>query len=134
MTRILNFTVPKLKPLLLNGQKTQTIRGKQYWIDLIKKKKLNVGDLLQIYFNQRSPSGEKLFDAKVTHLKIIVALKWEPALLFLRDGFSSKQEGLDWFEKTYKTLNQEFSLIGFLNVKDCKRGLDLFVKGERDGA
>jgi hypothetical protein len=128
LTRILNFTVPKLKPLLLNGQKTQTIRGKQYWIDLIKKKKLNVGDLLQIYFNQRSSSGEKLFDARVTHLKIIVALKWEPALLFLRDGFSSKQEGLDWFEKTYKTLNQEFSLIGFLNVKDWKQGLEKWIK------
>lgn len=130
MTRILNFTVPKLKPLLLSGQKTQTIRGKQYWIDLVKSRKLNVGNLLQIYFNQRSPSGEKLFDARVTRLKILMALQGESELLFLKDGFSSKQEGLNWFEKTYKSLDQEFVLIGFLNVRGYKRGLDLFVKGE----
>lgn len=112
--RILNFTIPHLKPLLLSGQKQQTIRGKDYWFNLFHTGALNIGDDIQIWFNQRSPSlGEKLFIARITGYRVILNLEEEPESLFIADGFTSKQEGLTWFQKIYGHLNGVFSLIQF---------------------
>jgi len=118
--RILNFTIPNLKPLLLNGQKQQTIRGKQYWIDLFLSRKLDVGSFLQIWFNQRSKSGEYLFDAKITGWRLMLSLKAEEESLFLADGFASKEEALEWFQRVYGRV-ENLLLIKFKRVEEAPR-------------
>lgn len=123
--RIINFTIPHLKALLLSGQKTQTIRGMPYWINLIRSGKLKISDSVQIWFQQRSPKGERLFYSVINDLRIISDLKSEPEALFIADGFKTKQEALEWFKRVYKSLDIEFALICFAPPVKFKVWLDL---------
>ena len=93
---VLNFTIPHLRPLILSGQKQHTIRrNSPYWNRVLKD-----GTILNLYFNQRTPRKEHLFDVPFL-LKQEMDLRDIAESVAIADGFKTLSHCQSWLVKTY---------------------------------
>lgn len=129
---VLNFSV--LKEKILSGNKSRTMRlsTSRKWIESYRNFKDGKKVKLQIYWKTNpNANGEFLFDAVLTHiekkkLKDLTLEEWK------RDGFTSIEEGLNWFKMIYKInepMELEVFIIQFKKDKDLmfKKSLDRFL-------
>lgn len=97
MSPLIGFT--HLKDKILDGTKRQTIRR-------ARKHPIQVGDKLILYWHLRQKDCEKLGEATCTQ---IIHTPWRHLKMMLlqtdlcqRDGFTTGQEAVQWFENTHK--------------------------------
>lgn len=104
----ISFSV--LKDKLLFGEKRQTIRRP-------RKRPLQVGDTLYVYWKQRTPDCQKLGTAVITSMdKIYLSHMPQADAIAHRDGFNSAMEMFQWFAERYVTLENQnpcFDVIRF---------------------
>jgi len=103
---VLNFTIPHLKPRILNGTKQHSIRrNSEYWNRVLKS-----GAMLNLYFNQRSPNREHLFDAPFLDRDELY-LEDITEGIAIADGFDSLKQCQLWLTSTYKNEWQNWFLL-----------------------
>ena len=111
---IVSFSVPKLKPMVLNGTKQQTIRlMNKKWINAFDKIENFYTVKLQLYWKQRSPNNEKLMEVEC---KSIQPIKLSEITLEIAkaDGFETLDECLTWFKNTYKKVDFETQYLALI--------------------
>ena len=111
--RIISFSV--LKEKVKSGEKSQSIRRP-------RKRPFEIGEIVSIWWKQRSPNGHYMFHARIR--KIVDFFLWdltdEEAV---RDGFPDRFTAVEWIEKRYrkdKTFKGAMRIIRFERIPELK--------------
>lgn len=104
---IVSFSVEKLLPKIVSGEKTQTMRPRFYqnhsnmkWEKTYAKFSRQQPIMLQLWWKARSPNRKRIFNAPLLSLGTL-QLKDISNLVWQFDGFDSMEEGIQWFKKMY---------------------------------
>lgn len=104
-----NFTVPKLRPLIMSGAKRQTIRKySPYWM------KVGPGTLCHLFWKMRTTDCVPLNEGLCVYRS--PPLDWQHLItpeIAKHDGFDNIAEMESWFTKKYKakTITQQYVLL-----------------------